>query len=637
MNDRSDFLLQEHPNRHLNSMRIDFLALYAIPLVVLFGFATLRPRTAIIWAFIGAWLFLPQSGIEISGLPNYTKVTATSGSVLLGLLLFDPGRLFGLRPRWYDLPMALVCLVPLASSLSNGLGLYDGASASATAIATWGVPYLIGRACLTDLEGLRELTLGLVVGGLLYVPLCLFEIRFSPQLHTMVYGYHQHSFAQTIRFGGYRPTVFLPHGLAVGLWMGGATVAGYWLWASGALKRIWGQPFGIILLVLAATAVLCKSIGALVLAALGLAVWPILGRLALARIVLLALLLISPLFITTRIVGLWSGEEFVNLSRSAFGDERAQSLEFRIQHEEKLVSKAIERPILGWGGWGRSRIYDEQGWDISVTDSLWIIKLGTEGLAGMTAIMATLLLPLILLWRRCPLKTWRRPEVAPAAVLAILIALYMVDCLFNAMLNPIYLLAAGGLMGLNVRRTGQSDAEPLLILGRDLKNQGRPLEAASAWRQALDLWDIEPPHDDAGRRDQANTFNDLAWLLAIDPDSPAHDPAEAVRLARKAIAEDPTCGTYQNTLGMALYRIGDPKAAIAVLQHSVELSGGNAFDHLLLSLAHSRLGNATAAADHLRHAEDPNFRLCECVSDMSILRREIIKGTSSGRNHEAGS
>ena len=36
----------------------------------------------------------------------------------------------------------------------------------------------------------------LLIGGLIYIPFCLFEIKMSPQLHKWVYGYHQHAFDQ---------------------------------------------------------------------------------------------------------------------------------------------------------------------------------------------------------------------------------------------------------------------------------------------------------------------------------------------------------------------------------------------------------------------------------------------------------
>ena len=100
---------------------------------------------------------------------------------------------------------------------------------------TWGIPYFLGRIYFNDLQGLRELSVAIFIGGLIYVPFCLYEIRFSPQLHRLLYGYHQHDFSQTFRFGGYRPMVFMQHGLMVGMWMGMATLAGIWLAWTGAL------------------------------------------------------------------------------------------------------------------------------------------------------------------------------------------------------------------------------------------------------------------------------------------------------------------------------------------------------------------------------------------------------------------
>ena len=69
------------------------------------------------------------------------------------------------------------------------------------------------------------------------MPLCLYEIRMSPQLHYLVYGFYPSFFGMSVRFGGYRPTVFLQHGLAVGMWMTSASLVGVWLWYSRASRR----------------------------------------------------------------------------------------------------------------------------------------------------------------------------------------------------------------------------------------------------------------------------------------------------------------------------------------------------------------------------------------------------------------
>src|SRR5262245_50059510 len=94
------------------------------PIVV--TFSSSPPRRAVTAAFITGWLFLPFAGYVIPGLPDYTKLSASSLGVLLATTLFCSDRLIALRPRWFDLPMATWCLCPIASSLSNGLGLYDG-------------------------------------------------------------------------------------------------------------------------------------------------------------------------------------------------------------------------------------------------------------------------------------------------------------------------------------------------------------------------------------------------------------------------------------------------------------------------------------------------------------------------------
>ena len=72
------------------------------------------------------------TSIEIPGLPGtYHRFTAFALPSLLGILFFDLGRLLRLRLRWFDWPAIGYVLVPIATSVSNGLGVYDGLSNSA--------------------------------------------------------------------------------------------------------------------------------------------------------------------------------------------------------------------------------------------------------------------------------------------------------------------------------------------------------------------------------------------------------------------------------------------------------------------------------------------------------------------------
>jgi tetratricopeptide (TPR) repeat protein/serine/threonine protein kinase len=89
----------------------------------------------------------------------------------------------------------------------------------------------------------------------------------------------------------------------------------------------------------------------------------------------------------------------------------------------------------------------------------------------------------------------------------------------------------------------------------------------------------------------AGVHNSLAWLLATSPNAKRLDPDRAVRLARKAVQLAPKAGTYWRTLGVAHYRAGDWKAAVAALDKSVELRGGmDASDRLFLAMAYRKLG-----------------------------------------------
>ena len=50
-----------------------------------------------------------------------------------------------------------------------------------------------------------------------------------------------------------------------------------------------------------------------------------------------------------------------------------------------MMDRASQRIWFGWGRFGRSRIFDEWGSDVSVTDGRWTITLGQFGLFGFVA------------------------------------------------------------------------------------------------------------------------------------------------------------------------------------------------------------------------------------------------------------
>ncbi|WP_051261364.1 hypothetical protein [Desulfovibrio inopinatus] len=411
---------------------------------VLYLFARFKGQRAVIAAFILAWLFLPVASYGLSGLPDYTKMFATCIGVLLAAATYESHRFSGLRPRFADVPMIIFCICPFISSMANGLGAYDGASEILRQTVAWGLPYFIGRVFLGGPKAMEELALGIFVGGLLYVPFCLYEARFSPQLHRMVYGFFAHDdFSQTIRYGGYRPMVFMEHGLMVGMWMTSASLCGVWLFLSGVLQRYFqGKSAGLLGLQLV-TMIMVKSTGAIGLFLIGTVALSF-ARFAKSGIVVLLLCSIPIAYFVARASAGWDGNNLID-TLASYNEDRAGSLRFRFDNEDMLIEKARIRQWLGWGGWGRSRIYNDEGEDITVTDGLWIIIYGKYGLLGLYAMTASLLLPVFLTLRRFPAKSWGTPRAAPSAVIAVLLTLYMVDNLLNAMINPMFILMAGAL------------------------------------------------------------------------------------------------------------------------------------------------------------------------------------------------
>ncbi len=573
----------------------------AIPLILL-AYACLPARRATVVAAVGCWLFMPQYSIPIAGLPDYSKVTALSIGLMVATMLFEPKRLTNLRFRWYDLPMVIWCLGGPASVLANDLGPYSAASAFLSEVILWGLPYVLGRAYFSDEDGLRELATGIVGGGLLYLPLCLYEIRMSPQMHRVFFGFSPQgdSFAgHAIRWGGYRPLVFLLTGLELGLYMAAAAVVAYGLWSAGSIRKVLGVPIGWACLALCVTTVLCKSTGAILLLAVGLAALWLSKRLG-SLIPLWILALAAPVFLVVRIPHILEMDPIIQFISVNVDADRAASFAFRVRNEDLIMTKAWQRPLLGWGGEARGFIYDEQGQKVTTVDSFWIYLLSKYGLIGLVCMTTLQIIPLLLWLRRMGKQTWARPAVAPGAAAMVALALWSHDNLVNAMYNPIYMLIAGGLMGW----TGSPASvfwKETVDRGRELKLAGRLSEAATAWRDALQSL---PTRGDtpALRRCRADIHNDLAWILSIDPASRAYDPEAAASHAQAALDLDPDHAAAWNTRGLAMYRCGQYDAAIRAMQRSIDRAGGTGFDLFPLAMAYHYTGDRDRASQNLDQA-----------------------------------
>jgi len=169
---------------------------------------------------------------------------------------------------------------------------------------------------------------------------------------------------------------------------------------------------------------------------------------------LAGMLAVAPVYIAARTVGGWDGQ-LLRDAAAMMGQDREGSLGVRLDSEDALWRWVQGDVLLGRGRLSDLMSADREEWGRFIPDGLWLIALGKNGMLGLAAMLGVLLLPpAVFLWRHRP-RELMRPEMAGATVLMLVLVLYAMDNLLNAMVNPIYLLAAGGLGVMRVGTAAQ--------------------------------------------------------------------------------------------------------------------------------------------------------------------------------------
>jgi hypothetical protein len=423
-----------------------------VPLVALL-FMWKGPRVGVPTALFAAFLVLPRVSLETVTPPFggwINKLTVSGVALLVGILVSDSRTLLKARPRWYDLPMAAFVLLPLVSLAANEFDSpWDGLGLAWTNLTGWAIPYLAGRLYFGDRDGPRRLAKAVVVAGLLSIPLFAYEMAVGPgrYLAGFVYGIPPYD-NMADRLGGWRPEGFLTSGLEVATWLALSATTAAWCWFRGAWPSrpsvAWLPPTALIL-----TTVASRGVYGYVNLTVGLAV-AIVTHLAGTRAALIALALVPPAYIGTRMTGAWDAQPLANAARAA---GRAGTVEYRLRAENEYLTKLAEHdPILGFGG-KNSEIYDFFAQRHLWPDGWWIHQLRNGGLVGLSAAMLALFLWPIGLAMTLPVD--RSGRDAPAALawgLALFVALHMLDCLHNMNYLTPTALIGGSLVGLSFAR-----------------------------------------------------------------------------------------------------------------------------------------------------------------------------------------
>lgn len=439
---------------HANALA--YLALIGFVPVAFLVFRVLPAPTAAVALLLGADMFLPADlRLDLPGLPALTKDTLSFLTVFLCVLVHAPRRLAAARPfRSVELLGVLVALGGVATVLLNGDPLRYGPThveameageaptAALADLLAFAVPFLLGRVLIRDARELERLLSAWATAGLLYSLLCWFEMRFSPQLHHWVYGYFPFAFGQSVRFGGYRPVVFMSEGLSTAIFMAttllaAATLARARLPVLGFSARAASAYLGVVLLA-------CRSLGSIVVTFPSVASLLLSPR-AVARIAVVVCLLVT-LYPALRLADVVPTEEIVGLA-SHIDPARAHSLEGRLETESKMLDKARERFVFGWGTNMRNWVFDPfTGQRVIQPDGYWILQVGSRGVVGFVGAFGLCLVPVVLAWSRLGRVGRARDRILLAGLMS-MIMIRMVDWIPNGRWTSLPVFLAGALYG----------------------------------------------------------------------------------------------------------------------------------------------------------------------------------------------
>lgn len=435
-----------------------WLPFFLWPIVVAILYRNYALPVSLSATIIGGHLLLPENTVfDLPVLPPLDKDTVPAFTALIATLIVARNRhqawqtQSGLLPR-HPLPLLLLLMLVLGTFgtiLTNsdpirygpvrlpGLRMYDAFS-MVLASLTMLTPFFLGRKILATPEGHALLLKTLVIAAFAYSFLALFEVRMSPQLNNILYGFYPHSFAHAVRGDGFKPFVFLKHGLILAIFLCMAVLA-----ALGLFKTIPDKSRKMWLWIglwLFGTLFLSNNLGAFVIVLLIAGVILLLKprlQLLLAGIIA-ATTLSYPLLRAADVIPM---DGIVSIAES-ISPSRAASLFFRLENEDILLEHARERSTLGWGVFDRNAVYNENGVRLSVTDGFWIILLGVGGWIRYLAVFGLLCASIVLLSFK------KRDAINPVTViLSLCMAASLIDALPNAGITPITWLIAGALAG----------------------------------------------------------------------------------------------------------------------------------------------------------------------------------------------
>jgi len=396
------------------------------------------PGKAALYGILMGMLFLPeQVNFKLPLLPEFNKYRVENFALLFCVLSrsFLPkverwwyavvaasfvGFVFTWQTNTESITSGIVTMV--------GLDFKDGMYLALADLTYGTLAAYVAMRCFSSERDVMFWVRALAGAGLIYAALILFEVRMSPQLHVWLYGHPAFDdFAQSMRWGGYRPVVFMTHGLATSLFELSAVMMAAVL--ARFHQRIWKLSGTQAMIFLFVVVLLCKSTGTWLYLFIGvpMARWASPKAMHRLAVFLAITVCLYPWMRATKIFPVdWLLDQAARISV-----DRMESLKFRFDNEDVLIAHAMKKPWFGWStSYGRNMLYDEYGKLATTTDGGWIIALGNGGLIGLTTYLSIPVVSIFLAARRSRRIKDPKQKVMIAA-LNLYLAIMWVDILPN--------------------------------------------------------------------------------------------------------------------------------------------------------------------------------------------------------------
>ena len=410
-----------------------------VPLTV-YLFKKKDARVAVLLSYIGGVLLLPPGRTIDLPIINYDKNIAIAIGILLGEVISQKSRRQKLS--FIDYVLILNCVIcPILTSVLNGFGFYEGFTIAVNSFLQVGVPFIVGRKYFKSQKDIELLLYSLLIGVLIYTIPTLYESRMSPQICIKVYGYFPHSWIQHFRYGGYRPIVFMNHGLMLSFWIAIGSVILFWEWRSKKIRKLFNIPVFILFGLNFATLALCNSKGALALGIIGISLWYTYKTNNSNKFFFISLSFF-PVYFIMRILNIITIDEIAEFISHFFDVERIESLVYRLSSEEVLISYMGKRVLFGWHHWARGLMASNIP-IIYAVDSLWIIAYTSRGLIGLVSAFTVILSGPFSVYKGLRLKYKMSLE---SILIGWIIILWSFDCITNSMVNGVFFLCSGALV-----------------------------------------------------------------------------------------------------------------------------------------------------------------------------------------------